>query len=288
MSLGTFEISINKGSIPLKVNVSMDKATDEKQFIGVHLGCPKCDERLKQRNVCVNSKCENLNHDIGYSEAKRLVCLDEKNAELQRAFSFEEYKKIFEKTKTTRIEIIGITDLKNINRIGVMSSYYLKPKDEKKDKAKTQENAYLYSMLKEALRNGYALIGKIMVRSKENLCVISDFGEALLLQNYYYADEIREIGDLKIADLTTKDRVMAKEWITGIVENEKFDFGNLRNLDKKKIIEKCLDLIKNKDIPVIEQKEERKQFANPFAIRTETTKAKMTEREKENDLEVEN
>jgi len=279
MSLGSFEISINKGSMPLNVNVSMEKATDEKQFIGVHLACPKCNERLKQKNICVNVNCENYSKNIEFSETKRLVCLDEKNAELQRVFTLADYKKIFEKAKTTRIEIIGITELKNINRIGVMSSYYLKPKLEKKDKIKTQENLYLYTMLKEALSNGYALVGKVMIRNKENLCVIFDFGEVLLLQSYYYADEIRDIGEVNLAQLTAKDKVMAKEWITEIVEKEKFDFGNLRNLDKKEIIEKCLDLIKNKDIPVIEQKKEIKQFINPFAVR------KQIEQEKEN-LEV--
>jgi len=286
MTIGSFEITINKGNTPLRITVGCDKATDEKQFIAVHLACPKCNNRIRQKNVCVTPSCENNGKEIIWGEANKLVCLDEKNAELQRAFTSDEYKSIFEKSKTARIEIIGITPLSAINRIGIMASYYLTPKSEKKDKAKTQENNYFYSMLKEAMTNQYALIGKVMLRSKENLCVIYDFGEALLLQTMYYNDEIREIKTFENTALNSQDKLMAKEWIKQIVNSEAFDVSLLKNEDKQIIINKCFDLISNKDIPVLENPiEERKPFVNnPFAMTKPQTQTQLKEQEKEKEV----
>lgn len=265
MPIGSYELTINKGNIPLIININCEKATDEKQYINIHLACPKCNNRIKQKNICINPKCENYEKEISFTETKKLVCLDEKNTELQRSFTQDEYKKIFEKQKTTRIEIIGITETEKINRIGIFASYYLTPKIDKKDKTKSNENEYFFAMLKEAIKNKYALVGKIMLKNKENLCYITDYENILLLQMIYYNDEIRTTKQYEPPNLTTQDKQMAREWINQIIKKENFDFGLLVNENKQTIIKKCLDLIKNKDIPVIKEETKPKITINPFA-----------------------
>lgn len=261
MSIGSYELVINKGAMPLRVPLKCTKATDSKSFIGVHLSC-NCGGRVKQKNYC--SEC---GEEVPYAEAKRLVCLDEKNPELQRVFSLEEYKSIFEKQKTMQIEAIGIVEKKNISSIGVMSSYYLSPSMDKRDKRKNEQTNYFYAMLKEAIGDSFVVVGKVMLRSKENLCVISSVGKGLLMQLMYYNDEIRDNDDkVELIDLSQSDKQMAKQWLSSVVDN-KFDYGLLVNEDRTKIIERVMNLIENKEKIVEEVKPIKETaFNNPFNI----------------------
>jgi DNA end-binding protein Ku len=124
-------------------------------------------------------------------------------------------------TKTVDIE--EFVDLSEIDPIYYDHNYYLAP---------TAGGAKAYRLLVDAMReSGKVGIGKVVIRSKQQLCALRPTGDVLTLTTMLWGDEVLspdrldEIGDIEEAQATDRELKMAEQLIeslSGQFEPEKF------------------------------------------------------------------
>jgi DNA end-binding protein Ku len=102
------------------------------------------------------------------------------------------------------IAIESFTDAKNISYIDVQKSYYLVP-DKHGEKG--------YVILREALSNSNKIgIAKVIISTKEYLCAVAVYKNALVLYLLHYSNEIRPLSEFNIpSDELTKYKITKKE-----------------------------------------------------------------------------
>ncbi|MGH2894862.1 MAG: Ku protein [Solirubrobacteraceae bacterium] len=139
---------------------------------------------------------------------------------------------------TKTIDIEEFVDLAEIDPIYYDHSYYLAP---------ATGGAKAYRLLLEAMREaGKVAIGKIVIRSKQQLCALRPTGEAMALSTMLFGDEvlspdrIDELDALEEAEATKRELTMAQQLIDSLsaeFDPEKF---------KDEYREQVLDLIERK------------------------------------------
>ena len=139
---------------------------------------------------------------------------------------------------TKTIDIEEFVDLAEIDPIYYDHSYYLAP---------ATGGAKAYRLLLEAMREaGKVAIGKIVIRSKQQLCALRPTGEAMALSTMLFGDEvlppdrIDELDALEEAEATKRELTMAQQLIDSLsaeFDPEKF---------KDEYRERVLDLIERK------------------------------------------
>ncbi|MGZ4166193.1 MAG: non-homologous end joining protein Ku [Solirubrobacteraceae bacterium] len=139
---------------------------------------------------------------------------------------------------TKTIDIEEFVDLADIDPIYYDHSYYLAP---------ATGGAKAYRLLLEAMREaGKVAIGKIVIRSKQQLCALRPSGEAMALSTMLFGDEVLpadrldELDGLQEAEATKRELTMAQQLIDSLsaeFDPEKF---------KDEYREQVLDLIERK------------------------------------------
>ena len=139
---------------------------------------------------------------------------------------------------TKTIDIEEFVDLAEIDPIYYDHSYYLAP---------ATGGAKAYRLLLEAMREaGKVAIGKIVIRSKQQLCALRPTGEAMALSTMLFGDEvlppdrIDELDALEEAEASKRELTMAQQLIDSLsaeFDPEKF---------KDEYRERVLDLIERK------------------------------------------
>jgi DNA end-binding protein Ku len=139
---------------------------------------------------------------------------------------------------TKTIDIEEFVDLAEIDPIYYDHSYYLAP---------ATGGAKAYRLLLEAMREaGKVAIGKIVIRSRQQLCALRPTGEAMALSTMLFGDEvlpadrIDELDALEEAEATKRELTMAQQLIDSLsaeFDPEKF---------KDEYRERVLDLIERK------------------------------------------
>jgi DNA end-binding protein Ku len=124
-------------------------------------------------------------------------------------------------TKTVDIE--EFVDLAQIDPIYYDHNYYLAP---------TAGGAKAYRLLLDAMRDsGKVGIGKVVIRSKQQLCALRPTGDVLALTTMLWGDEVLspdrldEIGEIEEAQATDRELKMAEQLISSLsaeFEPEKF------------------------------------------------------------------
>ena len=101
----------------------------------------------------------------------------------------EDFKKASpEKTKT--IDISEFVEIEEVPPIYYDSAYYIEPE---------KNGGKAYVLLRDALvKSKKAALGTVVLRSKENLCLISPSEKILVLHKIRYEQEIRGIEDIKV------------------------------------------------------------------------------------------
>jgi DNA end-binding protein Ku len=141
--------------------------------------------------------------------------------------------------KATRtIDIEEFVDLEEIDPIYYDHSYYLAP---------TAGGAKAYRLLLDAMReSGRVGIGKVVIRSKQQLCALRPTGEVLTLTTMLFGDEVLspdrmdELDSIEEAAATDRELKMAQQLIQSLstdFEPEKF---------KDEYRERVLELIERK------------------------------------------
>ncbi|HEY1508464.1 MAG TPA: Ku protein [Solirubrobacteraceae bacterium] len=141
--------------------------------------------------------------------------------------------------KATRtIDIEEFVDLAEIDPIYYDHSYYLAP---------AAGGAKAYRLLGDAMReSGKVGIGKVVLRSKQQLCALRPAGDALALSTMLYGDEVLspdrldELESVNEAEATKRELTMAQQ----LIESLSADFEPEKYHDEYRA--RVLDLIERK------------------------------------------
>jgi DNA end-binding protein Ku len=177
-SIGSGTISFGLVSIPIRMFTAA--SSKSVSFNQLH---PKCGGRIKQQLLCptCNEVVERNTLVKGYEFAKD-----------QYVQFTEDEIKALEGEASKMIDIAEFVPLSLVDPIYFESSYYLGP-DKGGEKA--------YRLLAEAMeKTGRVALAKFVMRGKENLVLIRPTGKGLMLHTMYYADEVRDFGEIDKGD----------------------------------------------------------------------------------------
>jgi DNA end-binding protein Ku len=182
-SIGSGTLSFGLVSIPVKMYTAASSAA-----LSFNLLHEKCGGRIKQQQICpaCNEVLERTSLVKGYEFAKD-----------QYVRFTEEEIKTLETEATKMIDIAEFVPLEQVDPIYFEKTYYLGP-DKGGDKA--------YRLLSDAMvKTGRVALAKYVMRGKENLVLIRASQDGLMLHTMYFADEIRNFGEIdKGANATIK------------------------------------------------------------------------------------
>ena len=173
-SIGSGTLSFGLVSIPVKMY-----AAASSMGLSFNLLHEKCGGRIKQQQICpaCNEVLERTSLVKGYEFAKDQYV----------RFTEEELKQL--ETEATRtIDISEFVPLEEVDPIYFEKTYYLGP-DKGGDKA--------YRLLTDAMsKTDRVALAKFVMRGKENLVLIRASKDGLMLHTMYYADEVRDFGEI--------------------------------------------------------------------------------------------
>jgi DNA end-binding protein Ku len=183
-SIASGTISFGLVSIPVKLFA----ATEASAGISFNLLHAKCGSRLKQQYVCPQDG-EVVPRDAmvkGYEfqEGKYVT------------FTPEELKAL-EQTATQAIEIAAFVPAEKVDAVFFEKAYFLGPE---------KGGAKAYRLLAEALRrSGKAAVARYAARGKQYLVLIRPASGRLVMQQLYYADEVRPLEEIPVDQAELKE-----------------------------------------------------------------------------------
>jgi DNA end-binding protein Ku len=101
------------------------------------------------------------------------------------------------------MEISDFVDIADIDPKFFRSTYYLAPRGKGADRA--------YALLRKAMQEtGQAGVATMVLRDREHLVIVRAAGDALVVESLYFADEIRDAGDV-VGDLPDDESFAERE-----------------------------------------------------------------------------
>ena len=239
-SIGSGTLSFGLVSIPVRLFSSSNSSAG----VSFNLLHEKCGGRIKQQQLCpaCNEVLDRSQLVKGYEFAKDQYV----------RFNDEELKKL-ETAANSSIEITEFVPLDKVDPIYFERTYFLGI-DKGGDKA--------YRLLCDAMKKtGRVALAKYVMRGKENLVLIRPVDDGLMLHTMYFADEVRDFGEIdKGKNVTVKagELDLAKRLIDELA-NDKFQ------------PEQYQDEYRDRVMAVVEQKVEGKEIVTiePDAHRTQ-------------------
>ncbi|MGH7730584.1 MAG: Ku protein [Candidatus Eiseniibacteriota bacterium] len=238
-SIGSGTISFGLVSIPVRMFTAA--SSESVSFNQLH---PKCGGRIKQQLLCptCNEIVERNTLVKGYEFAKD-----------QYVQFTEEELKALEGEASRMIDIAEFVPLAQVDPIYFEKTYYLGP-DKGGEKA--------YRLLTDAmLKAKRVALAKFCMRGKESLVLIRPAQNGLMLHTMYFADEVRDFGEvdkgdeakIKPGELDLADRLI------GELSNDRFR------------PDQYADDYRDRVLAVVEQKVEGKEVTSlaPQAQRTQ-------------------
>ncbi|HEX3108682.1 MAG TPA: Ku protein [Thermoanaerobaculia bacterium] len=183
-AIATAQIAFGLVSIPVKL-FSAAESSERISFNMIH---KECGSRIQQQLFCPKDErtIDRTETAKGYEFAKGQYVL----------FNEEELKALEEKA-TQAIEISEFLPSTTIDPVFFSKSYYLAP-DKGGDRA--------YALLTKALeQTGRWALARYSARGKGYLVVVRPLGKGLVMQQLYYANEVRTIDELDLGEPVVKD-----------------------------------------------------------------------------------
>jgi DNA end-binding protein Ku len=183
-AIGSASISFGLVNIPVKL-YSATQASATPSFNLLH---KDCGSRLRQQYFCVKEDVPVKREDMvkGYEFAKDQYV----------TFTTEELKELEEKADQT-IEIVEFVPLTAVDPVYFEKAYYLGP-DKGGDKA--------YRLLARVMADtGRSALARYAARGKQYLVLVRPINDRLVLQQLYYATEVRPVSEVPIADGEVKE-----------------------------------------------------------------------------------
>src|SRR5437773_9487130 len=177
-SIGSGTISFGLVSIPIRMFTAA--SSESISFNQIH---PKCGGRIRQQLLCptCNEVVERSSLVKGYEFAKD-----------QYVQFTEDELKALEGETSRMIDIAESVPLAQVDPIYFEKTYYLGP-DKGGEKA--------YRLLADAMVKAKRVaLAKFVMRGKESLVLIRPALDGLMLHFMYYADEVRDFGDVDKGD----------------------------------------------------------------------------------------
>jgi DNA end-binding protein Ku len=153
---------------------------------------------------------------------------------------------------TKTIDIEEFVDLAEIDPIYYDHSYYLAP---------ATGGAKAYRLLLEAMQeSGKVAIGKIVIRSKQQLCALRPAGEVMALSTMLFGDEVLppdrldELDAIGEAEASQRELTMAQQLIDSLSSD--FDPGKFRDEYRERVLELIERKAAGEEIAVAPEAEE--------------------------------
>ncbi len=196
-SIGTATISFGLVTVPVEVYSTGESAAS----ISFNMLHKDCGTKLKQQYTCPK-------HDV-IVDRENTVKGREVSKGQYVTFSPEELKALDQKA-TNSIDISEFVPLAAVDRIFLEKAYYLGP-------GKGGDRAY--RLLASALeKTGRAALGQYAARGRQNLILVRPRDGVLVMEQLYYADELRpptEVplgeGEVKPAELNLAVQIIAQQ-----------------------------------------------------------------------------
>jgi DNA end-binding protein Ku len=220
--IATATISFGLVTIPVK----LFSATEASEKISFNMLHRDCGSRVQQQYICPKDERTVDRSEIakGYEFAKGQYVI----------FSEEELKALEEKATQT-VEITEFVPIDQIDPIYFQKGYYLAP-DRGAERA--------YGLLSRALEEtGRWALAKYAARGKQYLVVVRPLEEGLVLQQLFYPNEVRAIGDLEIGkpEMKPKEVEMAIK-VAELMASDEFRPDEYRD----EVTERTRELIQEK------------------------------------------
>src|SRR5579872_3249698 len=217
-------ISFGLVNVPVKLYTATSPKT-----VRFHQLSAKTGARIKQKRVDSSTGEEVAYEDIvkGYElSPDRYVMIEPEELEA------------LDPQATRTIDIEEFADLEEIDPIYYDHSYYLAP---------GSGGAKAYRLLLDAMREaGKVGIGRVVLRSKQQLCALRPTGEVLTMTTMLWGDEVLspdrldEIGEIEEAQATDRELKMAEQ----LIQSLSSEFAPERFRDEYR--EQVLELIERK------------------------------------------
>jgi DNA end-binding protein Ku len=181
-------VSFGLVSVPVKL-YSTGESSARISFNWLH---KDCGSRLRQQYVCRQHGDVVEKDDMvkGYEFAKDQYVV----------FSTDELKAL-EEQNTESVEITEFVPAEQVDRLYLSKAYYLGPD-------KGGERAY--RLLSRALREtGLTAVAKYAARGKQYLVLVRPEQDGLVLEQLYYADEVKSFSEVPIGDGAVKEEELA-------------------------------------------------------------------------------
>lgn len=155
-------------NIPIKIYSATEPRT-----VSFKMLCKKCHTPIQYKRFCPKCKKEVSWDDVVYGL---------KIGKSYKIFTREELDNL-KPEKSEIAEVIGFTEMSEIDPLYFQKNYYVAP-------AKSKEKAFY--LFQEALRaNAKVAVVKVIMRNKEYLAMIRPFQKILLLTTLLYQSEVR-------------------------------------------------------------------------------------------------
>lgn len=234
-SIASLTLSFGLVSIPVRLYSAAESAASVKFNL-----LAKDGSRLKQQYVSEKDQKVVARTDMvkGYEFEKDHFVL----------FSPEELKAL-EESSNPIIDIVAFIPEKAVNPIYYDKAYLLEP-DKRGEKP--------YALLVEAMRkSGRCALAKWAWKSKQYVVQVRPTEEGLVLQQLFYADEVRSLKDLNIEKVTVSpaELQLALQLIDQISE-ENYDPTKYEDEEKKRVLAAIEEKINGKQIIAVAHNEE--------------------------------
>lgn len=228
ISFGLLNVPVKMGAATHRENIS---------FRQLH---KSCNSPINQKRYCSKCNVQVPYEDIirGYEyEPGRFVLITEEELDALPVKSAK------------YIDIVDFIDVKEVDPIFFHKTYYLWPE-------KGGEKPYL--ILRDAMgATGKAAVAKVTLREKEHLCLIRLICDTISLSMMFFPDEIRDTGELGIAELAQRVEVRPEEMDMAVrlVENltGRFDPGKYHDAYREELLRLIRAKVEGQQVVLAEQ-----------------------------------
>lgn len=259
-SIGSGTISFGLVSIPVKLYPAASS-----QSVSFNLLHAKCGNRIRQQRFCpvCNEVVEREGLVRGYEFAKD-----------QYVRISEEELEALEGEASQAIEISEFVPLAQVDPVFFEKSYYLGP-----DKGGEKP----YRLLAEAMTQaGKVALAKFVLRGRENLVLVRSAQDGLMLHTMYFADEVRNFGEIskgESAKITGAETSLAIRLIEEL-SNEQFNPEQYTDEYRQRVMEVVNTKAQGKEITIAEPQVQRAQVIDLMEALKESLGKKVAREKK--------
>jgi DNA end-binding protein Ku len=244
-AIGTSTISFGLVNVPVKM-YSTGESSRRVSFNMIH---KECGTRVRQQYICPTDDVVVPREDIvkGYEFSKGQYVL----------FDDDELK-VLESPKSDAIDIVSFVPADQVDRLYYNKAYYLGP-----DKG----GARAYRLLSAALRQTERVaIAKHATRGKEYLVMVRPHEDGLLLEQLFYAEELKDFGEVPLeeGEVNEAELTLAIQLIDQAA-SEDFDASQFEDEVRKKTLELIQQKVDGQEITAAPVEESKTQIIDLMA-----------------------